>query len=121
MKKTVSAYGYAFRSVKTPSQNFWTLFTTPTMRQSWRVFVLARPTLGRDLAGGVALADPLIIERRQLTSEPPSPPESSVKAGDDDPSEAEPSSADGEPATHAAAADVGDLAGIEPGALFGNA
>ncbi len=39
MKKTVSAYGYCLPlRVKTPSQNFWALFTTPTMRQSWRVF-----------------------------------------------------------------------------------
>ena len=101
MKKTVSTYWYCLLlRWNTPSQNFWTLFTTATIRQSCaRVRVLAGAALGRDLLGVVALSDLLVVERSEL-AEPEPPPLDSTRDQDvdDDADDPEPAAAESEAA-----------------------
>jgi hypothetical protein len=80
-----------------------------------RVRVLAGLALGRDLARRVALADALVLERREL-SQAALAPEHGEEQVDDEHCEAEPAAAHRKPsATQAAAADVAYLARVEAG------
>ena len=69
MKKTVSTYSYCLPlRWNTPSQNFWTLFTTATMRQSCRSFAscAGSAVLARSSAGVSPRPTLLVVERRKL-------------------------------------------------------
>ena len=122
MKKTVSTFWYCSPlRVKTPSQNFWTLFTTATMRQSSRWFASSPVRHSCETCDGVGpLADALVVERPELAPEPSAAREGRHEHVDDEDDDSEPAAADGEPsraAAHAAPADVGDLSWIQLGAL----
>ncbi len=74
--------------------------------------ILAGTARLRDLARRVALADGLVVERGKLAQAPAAGEERDQQV-DDDAGKAEAAAADREPATHAAAADVRHLAGVE--------
>ena len=120
VKKTVSTYWYCLLlRWKTPSQNFWTLFTTATMRQSSRVFaswpvlqVGDRAQLGVSpcptcwLSSGASWPRAAAAVRKNRDQDV-----------DDEADEPEPTAADSDAAraAQAAAADVGNLCRVERG------
>ena len=116
VKKTVSTCWYCLPlRWKTPFQNFWTLLTTPTIRQSSRWFASCAglAVLG-DRARRVALSDLRVVERLELAEPAAAAGEQRDQQVDDERDDAEPAAADGEAAgAHAAPADVGDLTRVE--------
>ena len=122
MKKTVSAGWYCWLlCVKTSSQNFCTLFTTATMRQSSRWFASSPVLHSCETSEGVESSPTaLVVERAELPGEPSAASgERGHEQVDDEDGDADPAAADREPARAAdsAPADVPYLARIEPGAF----
>ena len=77
MKKTVSTYWYcSLLAVKTPFQNFWTLLTTPTIRQSSRWFASSPVLQSCEIELGVSPLPTLALSSGPSCPSPP-PPESS--------------------------------------------
>ena len=97
-----------------PSQNFCTLFTSATMRQSWRWFASAPVRHSDETSDGVSpLPDLLLVERAELAERAAAAHEREQEVNDE-PDDAEPAASEREPAgPHPATAGVGDLAGVE--------
>ena len=79
------------------------------------VRVLAGLALLRDLARRVAAAHAALVERSELAETSVRGREQRDQQVDDEHAEADATAANGEPAAHATAANIGDLAGVEPG------
>ena len=116
MKKTVSTYWYfSLLAVKTPFQNFWTLLTTPTIRQSSRWFASAPDLQSCEIELGVSpLPDARVVQWAELP-EPAASGEQRDQQVGDQADDAQAAAAEREAARAAAAAGVRDLAGVEGG------